>query len=153
MGFESIPFLITIISGIGAVAKAVWDFVKTRAVVAATILATVFPWIIRQIVKYFSWKYVLWAAIAVLVGQAVMAGLSLASNIPTVNAVLTELNDLFPGISWYLFDGPMQLRVLLDGIPSMLSAWVACVVACFVVRKVKWAVQIGLSNVLKGAGQ
>lgn len=153
MGFESIPFLVTIITGIGTVAKAIWDFAKSRAVIIATFVATVFPWIIRQIVKYFSWKYVLWAAIAVLVGQAVTAGLSLASNIPTIRSVLTELNDLFPGVSWYLFEGPMQLKVLLEGIPQMISAWVACVVACFVVRKVKWAVQIGLANVLKGAGQ
>ena len=150
MGFESVPFLISIISSIGAVLRAIWEFAKQRVLMIATFLGIIVPWIVKFVVKWFSWKYLLWGAIALLVGQAVGAAMGVVREIPRLQAIYQDFITMFPGVGWFIWEGPLQLGVLLDGIPGMIRVWVATSVACFVVAKVKWAVQIGLSNALKG---
>ena len=152
MGFAAIPFLISILSAVWAVIRTIWEIAKQRAVMIITFVGLIFPWIVKFVIRWFSWRYVLWAAIALLVGQAVSAAFNVLRELPRIQAIYNDFMEMFPGVGWFLWEGPMQLHVLLDGIPGMITTWVACEVGCFVVRKVKWAVQLGLANVLKNVG-
>lgn len=151
MGLESIPFLTAIISSIGAVIKAIWDFAKQRVILLGVFFVKLAGLLWDFVSSWVTYKYALFVALAVLFATTVSAFIQTVSVLWPLFADIKDgwqaVLDVMPGFAWLVWndDGFFRLSKGLRGLVPIFIGWISGFAACFSVRSLRVMATIALN--------
>lgn len=139
MSVASIPFLVTIISAIGSVLKAIWDIAAKAASRSAFYIGVIVPTILRWFLTARGFTFALCVFLGVQTAAVLRIAFRLTQDVLHHSGSFAFFNAHFKWAYWMMWEGPFNLKHLYQStIPDILGVWVSIVGIKYLFRKVAW---------------
>lgn len=138
MSLASIPFLVSIIAGVRAILRSIWDAARQRAHTIWVWFGILVPWITTWLVNLRGWRLAVVIALATLFATAIRIVVSYSLSLWQVSDIIGWAFDQFDFVGWLIWDGPLQLKVAWARFWDLLSIWVSLTVMKAGLSKLSW---------------
>lgn len=148
MSLASVPFLISIIAGVRAILRSIWDAAKQRAHTIWVWFGIIVPWVLKWLVNLRGWRLTVVVGLALLFAAAVRVVVQFTLSTWQVADLIGWAFEQFDFVGWLIWDGPLQLKVAWGRFWDLLSIWVSLTVMKLGLSKLSWwrVVARGLVN-------
>ena len=152
MGVASIPFLVSIWTAVVSILKSLWDAAKTRVVLIGIFFTKLVSWVLAKFREWGAYKVLVYAFLIPLIGIGVRSAIALIPEINSIRNGWQAVLDMMPGLAWMLWDesGPIRLVEFFRGMVTTLSAWITAAIVKFIIRNLRFNIQVALGLRLKG---
>lgn len=152
MSVASVPFLVTIISALGTMLKAIWEIAARAATRAALLFGTVVPMVLRWFLTFRGFTLALCVFLGIQVAAVMRLAFRLTQDVLQASGSLAFLNAHFKWMFFIFWDGPMNVKHLYSVcVPDILGVWAGICAVKLAFRKVAWIKFLATQKMRGGA--
>lgn len=150
MSLASVPFLISIIAGVRAILRSIWDAAKRRAHTIWVWFGIIVPWVTKWLINLRGWRLAVVGALFVLFVAVIRLVIGFSISFWNFEDKAAWAFAQFDFVGWLIWDGPLQLKVAWARFWDLFSIWVSLVVLKLGLSKLSWWRYVAQSLVSPG---